>query len=284
MHPTRAAAEHAAVLHYRRPGGDYDGWGLHVWNGAATPTDWAQPAAARGHGRVRREVHRAAADNATSCSTTSCTRATPRTCRPTRRSTWSPSGTRCGSSPARRSTCYRSRPQGTPRHRRQPGQGGLDRPRHRRVARRADRRAQLRAVSAPAGGLWSSTASSSATAHGSAMSAVPGNLTEPQRAKFPHLWAYPGLPRRPGDRAALRRGPARAGRRRRAGRDRRGDRGHRRADRRRARRPLRRRRGARLGPVFDGGRARPSASGRPPRRPSRWSSSATRRHSPDSWR
>jgi pullulanase-type alpha-1,6-glucosidase len=32
-----------AVLHYRRADGDYDGWGLHVWDGAATPTDWANP-------------------------------------------------------------------------------------------------------------------------------------------------------------------------------------------------------------------------------------------------
>ncbi|WP_436840759.1 pullulanase-type alpha-1,6-glucosidase [Streptomyces virginiae] len=32
-----------AVLHYQRPDGAYDGWGLHVWNGAATPTDWSKP-------------------------------------------------------------------------------------------------------------------------------------------------------------------------------------------------------------------------------------------------
>ncbi|NJC83352.1 pullulanase-type alpha-1,6-glucosidase [Planosporangium mesophilum] len=43
VHPTRAAAEHTAVLHYRRPAGDYPGWGLHVWTGAATPTDWSAP-------------------------------------------------------------------------------------------------------------------------------------------------------------------------------------------------------------------------------------------------
>jgi pullulanase-type alpha-1,6-glucosidase len=43
VHPTRAAAEHTAVLHYRRPAGDYAGWGLHVWTGAASPTDWAAP-------------------------------------------------------------------------------------------------------------------------------------------------------------------------------------------------------------------------------------------------
>ncbi|WP_328860346.1 pullulanase-type alpha-1,6-glucosidase [Streptomyces sp. NBC_00306] len=32
-----------AVLHYHRPDGDYDGWGLHTWAGAANPTDWSKP-------------------------------------------------------------------------------------------------------------------------------------------------------------------------------------------------------------------------------------------------
>ncbi|GGS74893.1 pullulanase-type alpha-1,6-glucosidase [Streptomyces griseoviridis] len=32
-----------AVLHYHRADGDYDGWGLHVWSGAAAPTDWSKP-------------------------------------------------------------------------------------------------------------------------------------------------------------------------------------------------------------------------------------------------
>jgi pullulanase-type alpha-1,6-glucosidase len=43
VHPTRAAAEHVAVLHYHRDDGDYSGWGLHVWTGAASPTDWGSP-------------------------------------------------------------------------------------------------------------------------------------------------------------------------------------------------------------------------------------------------
>jgi pullulanase-type alpha-1,6-glucosidase len=34
-----------AVLHYHRADGDYSGWGLHVWTGAATPTDWTAPVA-----------------------------------------------------------------------------------------------------------------------------------------------------------------------------------------------------------------------------------------------
>lgn len=32
-----------AVLHYQRADGAYDGWGLHVWTGAASPTDWSKP-------------------------------------------------------------------------------------------------------------------------------------------------------------------------------------------------------------------------------------------------
>ncbi|MFI7009480.1 pullulanase-type alpha-1,6-glucosidase [Streptomyces sp. NPDC050145] len=32
-----------AVVHVRRADGDYDGWGLHTWTGAANPTDWAKP-------------------------------------------------------------------------------------------------------------------------------------------------------------------------------------------------------------------------------------------------
>lgn len=32
-----------AVLHYQRPDGAYGGWGLHVWTGAAGPTEWSKP-------------------------------------------------------------------------------------------------------------------------------------------------------------------------------------------------------------------------------------------------
>ncbi|MFD5463827.1 pullulanase-type alpha-1,6-glucosidase [Kitasatospora sp. NPDC127059] len=32
-----------AVIHYNRADGNYDGWGLHDWTGAATPTDWGKP-------------------------------------------------------------------------------------------------------------------------------------------------------------------------------------------------------------------------------------------------
>ncbi|MFI6480774.1 pullulanase-type alpha-1,6-glucosidase [Nonomuraea sp. NPDC050663] len=43
VHATRAAAENTAILHYHRPDGAYSGWGLHVWSGAATPTEWSAP-------------------------------------------------------------------------------------------------------------------------------------------------------------------------------------------------------------------------------------------------
>ncbi|MER7556306.1 pullulanase-type alpha-1,6-glucosidase [Nocardioides sp. NPDC126508] len=32
-----------AVIHFHRADGDYDGWGLHTWSGAANPTEWSKP-------------------------------------------------------------------------------------------------------------------------------------------------------------------------------------------------------------------------------------------------
>ena len=52
VYPSRSAAEGVVTLHYRREGADYgvydsedfaDFWGLHVWTGAANPTEWAEP-------------------------------------------------------------------------------------------------------------------------------------------------------------------------------------------------------------------------------------------------
>ncbi|MEV6301828.1 pullulanase-type alpha-1,6-glucosidase [Actinoplanes sp. NPDC051861] len=52
VYPTRQAATgepdpaqdpNKAVIHWRKADGNYDGWGLHVWEGAANPTDWASP-------------------------------------------------------------------------------------------------------------------------------------------------------------------------------------------------------------------------------------------------
>ncbi|MEU8228997.1 pullulanase-type alpha-1,6-glucosidase [Actinoplanes sp. NPDC048967] len=35
--------QNTAIVHYRRADGDYSGWGLHVWDGAAAPTEWSAP-------------------------------------------------------------------------------------------------------------------------------------------------------------------------------------------------------------------------------------------------
>ncbi|MFF9281942.1 pullulanase-type alpha-1,6-glucosidase [Streptomyces griseosporeus] len=40
-HPAQDTTK--AVLHYQRADGNYDGWGLHVWTGAANPTEWSNP-------------------------------------------------------------------------------------------------------------------------------------------------------------------------------------------------------------------------------------------------
>lgn len=37
------AAEKQAVIHYQRPDGNYDGWGLHVWAGSADVINWHVP-------------------------------------------------------------------------------------------------------------------------------------------------------------------------------------------------------------------------------------------------
>ncbi|MFB7471217.1 pullulanase-type alpha-1,6-glucosidase [Kitasatospora sp. NPDC056184] len=41
--PVNTQPAGTAVLHYNRADGDYDGWGLHTWTGAAAPTDWGNP-------------------------------------------------------------------------------------------------------------------------------------------------------------------------------------------------------------------------------------------------
>ncbi len=43
---SRAAATGKTIIHYKRPGGDYDGWGLHLWGDAIDPgeaTSWDSP-------------------------------------------------------------------------------------------------------------------------------------------------------------------------------------------------------------------------------------------------
>ncbi|HEX6235566.1 MAG TPA: pullulanase-associated domain-containing protein, partial [Acidimicrobiales bacterium] len=52
VYGSRGAAEDFALIHYRRPAGDYgdpsssdfdDFWGLHVWTGAVTEPPWTDP-------------------------------------------------------------------------------------------------------------------------------------------------------------------------------------------------------------------------------------------------
>ena len=40
---TRRSTRAPRCIHYRRADGNYDGWGLHLWDGAANPTDWSSP-------------------------------------------------------------------------------------------------------------------------------------------------------------------------------------------------------------------------------------------------
>ncbi|MEV6973314.1 pullulanase-type alpha-1,6-glucosidase [Kitasatospora sp. NPDC093806] len=41
--PADTQPANTAVIHYNRADGNYDGWGLHDWTGAASPTDWGNP-------------------------------------------------------------------------------------------------------------------------------------------------------------------------------------------------------------------------------------------------
>jgi glycosidase len=44
LHSHPGAVESYAILHYHRPAGDYDGWGLHLWAGSAEPgVEWNTP-------------------------------------------------------------------------------------------------------------------------------------------------------------------------------------------------------------------------------------------------
>ncbi|MCB9122943.1 MAG: pullulanase-type alpha-1,6-glucosidase [Caldilineaceae bacterium] len=38
-----ALAQDTATIHYFRPDGEYDGWGLHAWDGAAVTVEWGAP-------------------------------------------------------------------------------------------------------------------------------------------------------------------------------------------------------------------------------------------------
>jgi pullulanase-type alpha-1,6-glucosidase len=201
VHPTRAAAEHAAVLHYRRPAGDYDGWGLHVWTGAATPTDWTNPLPpvstdafgvtwkvplADNAPLLNYIVHKGDAkdlptDQALDLVTIGhevwilsgqekyllpmSKQATPDTDVKAAKAVWID----------RNTVAWRAGP--TDGH-------------------------SYELWSAPAGGLVVTDGQIVGNGTKLAMTAVPGSLTEAQRAKYPHLWAYQSF-HLDGDRAAF---------------------------------------------------------------------------------
>jgi hypothetical protein len=98
-----ALAQETATIHYHRPDGEYDGWGLHVWGAAAQETRcglnrWRLRAATilASIGRCR------CAPTATNWASSSTT-AMPKTPAPTSCSSWRRGGKR-GLSPAHRSS------------------------------------------------------------------------------------------------------------------------------------------------------------------------------------
>ncbi|MGP3770563.1 pullulanase-type alpha-1,6-glucosidase [Streptomyces sp. SDT5-1] len=66
VHPPQDAKK--AVIHVHRPDGDYDGWGLHTWTGAANPTDWSKPLEPTGKDAYGLTFEVPLADGATSLS------------------------------------------------------------------------------------------------------------------------------------------------------------------------------------------------------------------------
>ncbi|GAA4259560.1 pullulanase-type alpha-1,6-glucosidase [Dactylosporangium darangshiense] len=201
VYPNRAAAEHTAVLHYRRPAGDYDGWGLHVWTGAATGTEWGSPLMPSGADAFGVKFTVPLADNATLLNyivhkgdTKDLPADQGLDLVNVGHEVWILSGQEKYLLPM-------------------PAQGTPDTDVDKEKAVWIDRNTvawragptdghSYELWSAPAGGLKVVDGQLVGNATKLAMSAVPGNLTEAQRARFPHLWAYQTF-RVDGDRPAL---------------------------------------------------------------------------------
>ena len=80
VYPSQAAAQGYATIHYHRPDGVYDGWGLHLWGDAIDPseaTEWATPKA--------RPAPTTTGPTGPSCSPTPRSRSTSSSTRVTRR-------------------------------------------------------------------------------------------------------------------------------------------------------------------------------------------------------
>jgi pullulanase-type alpha-1,6-glucosidase len=201
VYPNRAAAEHTAVLHYRRAAGDYDGWGLHVWTGAATGTEWGSPLMPSGTDAFGVKFTVPLADNATLLNyivhkgdTKDLPADQGLDLVNVGHEVWILSGQEKYLLPM-------------------PAQGTPDTDVDKEKAVWIDRNTvawragptdghSYELWSAPAGGLKVVDGQLVGNATKLAMSAVPGNLTEAQRARFPHLWAYQTF-RVDGDRPAL---------------------------------------------------------------------------------
>ncbi|MFY1671979.1 pullulanase-type alpha-1,6-glucosidase [Plantactinospora sp. WMMB334] len=202
VYPSRQAAtgepdppvdEGTAVLHYRRADGDYDGWGLHVWDGAATPTDWADPLPPAGRDEFGITFRVPLAAGATGLSYIvhhGDTKDLPDDQRldfaSAGRETWLLAGTPGRLLPATGSSAP-----------------DLDITKQR--AHWIDRTTVLRPpgqptdgrrydlVSAPAGGLTVVDGELVGTYAELPLRAAPDGPTEAQRARFPHLWQYTAL-------------------------------------------------------------------------------------------
>ncbi|MFY1693692.1 pullulanase-type alpha-1,6-glucosidase [Plantactinospora sp. WMMB782] len=199
VYPSRRAAtgqpdppvdESVAVLHYRRADGDYSGWGLHVWDGAADPTDWADPLPPAGRdefGITFRVPLAAAATGLSYIIHNGDTKDLPDDQRldfgTAGRQAWLLAGTPGRLLPAT-------------------GSAAPDLDITKQRAHWVDRSTVLRPpgqptdgrryalVSAPTGGLAVVDGELVGTYAELPLRAVPGGPTEAQRAKFPHLWQY----------------------------------------------------------------------------------------------
>ncbi|AVT40538.1 pullulanase-type alpha-1,6-glucosidase [Plantactinospora sp. BB1] len=212
VHPSRQAAtgepdppvdESVAVLHYRRAGNDYAGWGLHVWDGAANPTDWASPlppAERDEFGITFRVPLAAGATGLSYIIHNGDTKDVPDDQRldfaGAGREAWLLAGTPGRLLPAT-------------------GSAAPDLDITKQRAHWIDRSTLLRPpgqptdgrryalVSAPDGGLAVRDGELVGTYTELPLRAVPGGPTEAQRAKFPHLWQFQALKLDPRDRAKL---------------------------------------------------------------------------------
>jgi pullulanase-type alpha-1,6-glucosidase len=203
--PDPPADEGTALIHYRRADNDYAGWGLHLWDGAATPTDWSAPLAPErtdAFGAVFRVPLAAGATGLSYIVHKGDTKDLPNDQRldfaDAGREVWLLAGT-----PGRLLPSTASAAGGDTDIAKQKAHW-IDRATLAWQTGPTDGRAYA-LVAAPAGGLVVADGELVGTHTTLPLRALPNGLTEAQRARFPHLWAYQafGL-----DRADLAKVPA----------------------------------------------------------------------------